>query len=81
MTDSILKILYEFWIINSYDPNKVDKTKIFIDNKYFSSFKNNEVKEISTKENNIIIDNLKLPGIDEENIIDINGKDYLKDNN
>lgn len=81
MTDSILKILYEFWIINSYDPNKVDKTKIFIDNKYFSSFKNNEVKEISTKENNIKIDNLKLPGIDEENIIDINGKDYLKDNN
>lgn len=81
MTDSILKILYEFWIINSYDPNKVDKTKLFIDNKYFSSFKNNEVKEISTKENNIKIDNLKLPGIDEENIIDINGKDYLKDNN
>ena len=81
MTDSILKILYEFWIINSYDSNKVDKTKIFIDNKYFSSFKNNEVKEISTKENNIKIDNLKLPGIDEENIIDINGKDYLKDNN
>lgn len=81
MTDSILKILYEFWIINSYDPNKVDKTKLFIDNKYFSSFKNNEVKEISTKENNIKIDNLKLPGIDEENIIDINGKDYVKDNN
>lgn len=81
MTDSILKILYEFWIINSYDPNKVDKTKLFIDNKSFSSFKNNEVKEISTKENNIKIDNLKLPGIDEENIIDINGKDYLKDNN
>ena len=81
MTDSILKILYEFWIINSYDPSKVDKTKLFIDNKYFSSFKNNEVKEISTKENNIKIDNLKLPGIDEENIIDINGKDYLKDNN
>ena len=81
MTDSILKILYEFWIINSYDPSKVNKTKLFIDNKYFSSFKNNEVKEISTKEYNIKIDNLKLPGIDEENIIDINGKDYVKDNN
>ena len=32
MTDSILKLLYEFWIVNSYDPSKVDKTKLFITN-------------------------------------------------
>ena len=47
MTDSILKLLYEFWIVNSYDPSKVDKTKLFITNKTFTSYKNNipEVKK------------------------------------
>lgn len=84
MTDSILKLLYEFWIVNSYDPSKVDKTKLFITNKTFTSYKNNipEVKKevVAPKEEykEIKIDNLKLPGLDEEKPIDIDGKDYLK---
>lgn len=84
MTDSILKLLYEFWIVNSYDPSKVDKTKLFITNKAFTSYKNNipEVKKevVPPKEEykEIKIDNLKLPGLDEEKPIDIDGKDYLK---
>ena len=84
MTDSILKLLYEFWIVNSYDPSKVDKTKLFITNKTFTSCKNNipEVKKevVPPKEEykEIKIDNLKLPGLDEEKPIDIDGKDYLK---
>ena len=84
MTDSILKLLYEFWIVNSYNPSKVDKTKLFITNKTFTSYKNNipEVKKevVPPKEEykEIKIDNLKLPGLDEEKPIDIDGKDYLK---
>lgn len=84
MTDSILKLLYEFWIVNSYDPSKVDKTKLFITNKTFTSYKNNipEVKKevVPPKEEykEIKIDNLKIPGLDEEKPIDIDGKDYLK---
>lgn len=84
MTDIILKLLYEFWIVNSYDPSKVDKTKLFITNKTFTSYKNNipEVKKevVPPKEEykEIKIDNLKLPGLDEEKPIDIDGKDYLK---
>ncbi len=84
MTDSILKLLYEFWIVNSYDSSKVDKTKLFITNKTFTSYKNNipEVKKevVPPKEENkeIKLDNLKLPGLDEEKPIDIDGKDYLK---
>ena len=84
MTDSILKLLYEFWIVNSYDPSKVDKTKLFITNKTFTSYKNNipEVKKevVPPKEEykEIKIDNLKLAGLDEEKPIDIDGKDYLK---
>lgn len=84
MTDSILKLLYEFWIVNSYDPSKVDKTKLFITNKTFTSYKNNipEVKKevVPPKEEykEIKIDNLKLPGLDEEKPIDIDGKNYLK---
>ena len=84
MTDSILKLLYEFWIVNSYDLSKVDKTKLFITNKTFTSYKNNipEVKKevVPPKEEykEIKIDNLKLPGLDEEKPIDIDGKDYLK---
>ena len=84
MTDSILELLYELWIVNSYDPSKVDKTKLFITNKTFTSYKNNipEVKKevVPPKEEykEIKIDNLKLPGLDEEKPIDIDGKDYLK---
>lgn len=84
MTDSILKLLYEFWIVNSYDPSKVDKTKLFITNKTFTSYKNNipEIKKevVPPKEEykEIKIDNLKLPGLDEEKPISIDGKEYLK---
>ena len=84
MTDSILKLLYEFWIVNSYDPSKVDKTKLFITNKTFTSYKNNipevkkEVVPPKEKYKEIKIDNLKLPGLDEEKPIDIDGKNYLK---
>lgn len=82
MTDSILKLLYEFWIINSYDISKVDKSKLFKTNKTFTSFKNNEVEikeEVLPKEEEkSLIDNLTLPGLEEEEPIDINGKDYVK---
>lgn len=93
MVVPILKILYEFWITNSYDPKKVDKTKIFIDNKNFITLKNNidkedntSKKEISTKiqktKSNIeTISNLNLPGINEDNLVNINGKDYIKSDN
>lgn len=82
MTDSILKLLYEFWIINSYDISKVDKSKLFKINKSFTSFKNNEVEikeEVLPKdEDKKTIDNLTLPGLEEEAPININGKDYVK---
>lgn len=92
MVVPILKILYEFWITNSYDPKKVDKTKIFIDNKNFITLKNNidkdntSKKETSTKiqetKSNIEnISNLNLPGINEDNLVNINGKDYIKSDN
>ena len=93
MVVPILKILYEFWITNSYDPKKVDKTKIFIDNKNFITLKNNidkedntSKKETSTKiqktNSNIeTISNLNLPGINEDNLVNINGKDYIKSDN
>lgn len=93
MVVPILKILYEFWITNSYDPKKVDKTKIFIDNKNFITLKNNIDKEDNTskketstkiqktKSNIETISNLNLPGINEDNLININGKDYIKSDN
>ena len=90
MVVPILKILYEFWITNSYDPKKVDKTKIFIDNKNFITLKNNIDKEDNTskketstkiqktKSNIETISNLNLPGINEDNLVNIDGKDYIK---
>ena len=93
MVVPILKILYEFWITNSYDPKKVDKTKIFIDNKNFITLKNNIEKEDNTskketstkiqetKSNIETISNLNLPGINEDNLVNINGKDYIKSDN
>ena len=93
MVVPILKILYEFWINNSYDPKKVDKTKIFIDNKNFITLKNNIDKEDNTskketstkiqetKSNIETISNLNLPGINEDNLVNINGKDYIKSDN
>lgn len=93
MVVPILKILYEFWITNSYDPKKLDKTKIFIDNKNFITLKNNIDKEDNTskkeastkiqetKSNIETISNLNLPGINEDNLVNINGKDYIKSDN
>ncbi len=93
MVVPILKILYEFWITNSYDPKKVDKKKIFIDNKNFITLKNNIDKEDNTskketstkiqktKSNIETISNLNLPGINEDNLVNINGKDYIKSDN
>lgn len=78
MTDSILKLLYEFWITNSYDINKVDKTKLFISNKAFTSYKT----EIKEEEPKVLetpkLNNLTLPGLEEEEPINIDGKNYVK---
>ena len=81
----ILKILYEFWIINSYDPRKVDKTKLFMDNKLFINIKNTIpdkieepiIKEEVSDDSNFIIKDLNLPGINENNFVDINGRNYV----
>ncbi len=84
MTLPILKLLYEFWITNSYDPNKVDKSNIFNDNKNFVSIKNNVLEEKEKDiEDNVFDDvkifpNLKLPGVDEDTFVDIDGKNYVK---
>lgn len=83
MVVPILKILYEFWITNSYDPRKVDKTKVFIDNKSLVNIKNTEVIEDNRVKNSIekdidILPNINLPGINEDNYVDIDGKDYVK---
>lgn len=83
MVVPILKILYEFWITNSYDPRKVDKTKVFIDNKSLVNIKNTEVIDDNRVKNSIgkdidILPNINLPGINEDNYVDIDGKDYVK---
>ena len=89
MTSSILKILYEFWIIDSYDKNKVNINNVFKDNRTLVSIKNsiNEVKEIveEIKEEPVVeekeelfIPNLNLPGVNEDMLIDIDGKNYVK---
>ncbi len=44
MTDGILKLLYEFWIISSYDPKRVDKTKLFTCNNNLVYIKNIDEK-------------------------------------
>lgn len=79
MTDSILKLLYEFWIINSYDVNKVDKSKLFVSNRSFTNYKNTIEENVKSLPINdkTVIDSLKLPGMDEESPIDIDGKNYL----
>ena len=81
MVVPILKILYEFWITNSYDPKKVDKTKIFIDKEDNTSKKETSTKIQKTKSNIETISNLNLPGINEDNLVNINGKDYIKSDN
>ena len=84
MTLPILKILYEFWIIDSYDKNKVNRSKLFLDNRNFVNIKN----DIDKKEEMVIdkevvkkdylIPDLKLPGIDEDTKVSIDGKKYVK---
>lgn len=90
MTPPILKILYEFWIVDSYNPIKVDYNIVFNDNKNFINFKNDivdDIKEFEEVNNveNVVDDNdfklmpdLNLPGIDEYTFVDIDGKDYVK---
>ena len=96
MTESILKILYEFCIIDSYDISKVNKKDVFNSNKNLvivkdetdslnitkeeNSNKKEEKKEKSDIDEkvNSIIDSLNFPGIDEDNRVDIVGKNYIK---
>lgn len=87
MSIDILKILYEFWIVNSYDPKKVDKSKLFIDNKNFVSLKNepivtydnvNKSDSGSNSDMDDISSLLNLPGVNEDNLVSIDGKDYVK---
>ena len=86
MVVPILKILYEFWIIDSYDPSKVNRNKLFEDNKTLVNYKNDiydkeevkEIKKIPNIKEDTIISNLNLPGINEDIFIDIDGKNYIK---
>lgn len=86
MTLPILKILYEFWIIDSYDKTKVNRSKLFKDNRTLVNIKNNipeieeviETPKVEEKNENILIPNLNLPGINEDTLIDIDGKNYVK---
>lgn len=96
MTESILKILYEFCIIDSYDISKVNKKDVFNSNKNLvivkdetdslnitkeenSNKKEEEMEKSDIDEKvNSIIDSLNFPGIDEDNRVDIDGKNYIK---
>ena len=84
MTEPILKILYEFWIVDSYDKSKVNRSKLFKDNRTLINIKNNipEIEEdinvIEEENDNVLIPNLNLPGINENILIDIDGKNYVK---
>ena len=81
MTSPILKILYEFWIIDSYDPSKVNRSKLFKDNRTLVNYKSDieeEKEPVKSKEEENLIPNLNLPGINEDTFIDINGKNYIK---
>lgn len=87
MTSPILKILYEFWIVDSYDIAKANRSKLFKDNRTLVSIKNN-IPEIEDKvvspvveeKNNeeVLIPNLNLPGVNEDTLVDIDGKNYVK---
>lgn len=81
MTSPILKILYEFWIIDSYEPSKVNRSKLFKDNRTLVNYKSNIEKEqesVKPKEEEKLIPDLNLPGINEDTFIDINGRNYIK---
>lgn len=87
MTPPILKILYEFWIIDSYDKSKVNRSKLFKDNRTLVNIKNNLPEEINLKEEpieikeeEVLIPNLNLPGVNEDTIINIEGKKYIEKN-
>lgn len=88
MTVPILKILYEFWIVDSYDPSKVNRNNLFKENKNLINYKNNifdteeksyisEKKQEKVKKDEDII-NLNLPGVNDDIFIDIDGKKYIK---
>lgn len=80
MTTPILKILYEFWIIDSYDKTKVNRSKLFKENRSLVNYKVDvEEKEIEKpKVEEKMVEDLNLPGIDEDTFIDINGRNYIK---
>ena len=81
MTSPILKILYEFWIIDSYEPSKVNRSKLFKDNRTLVNYKSDIEKEqesVKPKEEEKLIPDLNLPGINEDTFIDINGRNYIK---
>lgn len=81
MTLPILKILYEFWIIDSYEPSKVNRSKLFKDNRTLVNYKSDIEKEqesVKPKEEEKLIPDLNLPGINEDTFIDINGRNYIK---
>lgn len=82
MTTPILKILYEFWIIDSYDIKKVNKNKLFEDNRTLVSIKNTipEIKEEPIIKEESLISNLNLPGVNENTLINIEGKKYIEKN-
>ncbi len=81
MNSPILKILYEFWIIDSYEPSKVNRSKLFKDNRTLVNYKSDIEKEqesVKPKEEEKLIPDLNLPGINEDTFIDINGRNYIK---
>ena len=97
MITPILKILYEFWIIDSYDKTKIDRSKLFKENRSLVNIKYDVNETIETEEINeqpiieqkeviqevineipeIILPDLNLPGINEDTLIDIDGKNYV----
>lgn len=85
ITSSILKILYEFWIIDSYDTSKVNRSKLFKDNRTLVNIKHNLSEEddkveepMEIREEEALIANLNLPGVNEETHINIEGKKYIE---
>lgn len=81
MTSPILKILYEFWIIDSYEPSKVNRSKLFKDNRTLVNYKSDieeEQESEKPKQEESPIPDLNLPGINEDTFIDINGRNYIK---
>lgn len=80
MTTPILKILYEFWIIDSYDKTKVNRSKLFKENRSLVNYKVDveEKEKEKPKVEEKMVEDLNLPGIDEDVFIDINGRNYIK---